>query len=192
MTLSPKFAEALTLAHELHAGQDRRFGDVPYLTHLLAVCALVGENGGDETAMTAALLHDAVEDCGGLAVEARIRERFGDRVADVVMGCTDSTEPDPDRKRPWRERKEKYLAHLDEADRTTRLVSLCDKVHNLRTLLAELDAADDPDGVFAAFRAGRDGVLWYYRQLADRFARDDVRLADEFAAMVRRLETYGA
>src|SRR5947209_18212527 len=133
-----RFEEALAFAARLHASQTRKGGAVPYVAHLLAVAAIALEHGAGEDAAIAALLHDAVEDQGGAATREEIRRRFGDAVAAVVDGLTDSDSPDPDRKLPWRQRKEAYIAHLPTASADVRLVAVADKLHNARTILAEL------------------------------------------------------
>src|SRR5215510_9107908 len=88
--LGPRFDEAFRYAAEKHAAQTRKKTDVPYISHLMSVAALVLEAGGDEDQAIAALLHDVVEDCGGKPVLAEVRKRFGHRVAKIVAGCTDS------------------------------------------------------------------------------------------------------
>src|SRR5678815_5811937 len=98
-----------------------------YIAHLMSVSSIVLEAGGDEDCAIAALLHDVVEDCGGMPVLHEVRERFGAKVAHIVEGCTDSfTDPKP----PWRQRKEDYLARLQTEDQETRLVSASDKLDN--------------------------------------------------------------
>jgi len=182
--LGPRFDEAVALACELHAGQVRKSTDIPYVAHLLAVTALVLEDGGDEDEAIAALLHDAVEDQGGAATLREIRRRFGSRVADIVQACSDT---DVIPKPPWRERKEAYVAHLhDPALPAGALrVSLADKLHNARAILFDLRAGED---VFARFNAGRDDVLWYYDALARAFAeRKPGPLADELRRTVDAL-----
>src|SRR5436305_1156167 len=97
----PRFEEALLYAARVHAVQRRKGTAIPYVTHLLAVAAIVGENGGTEDEVIAALLHDAVEDQGGEARLADVRARFGVEVAAIVWGCTDAEAiPKP----PWRAR----------------------------------------------------------------------------------------
>ena len=134
MSYGEKLQRALEYASRLHSDQYRKGTRVPYITPLLAVAAIVGENGGTENEVVAALLHDAPEDQGGLATLEDIRARFGDEVAEIVEGCTD-TYDDP--KPPWRERKEAYLAHLADASDSVRLVSAADKLHNARTVLSD-------------------------------------------------------
>jgi (p)ppGpp synthase/HD superfamily hydrolase len=162
--LTGRFEEALVYATQLHAGQNRKRSYVPYIAHLLAVTALVLEDGGDEDQAIAALLHDAVEDQGGLATLEEIRKRFGEQVAAIVAGCTDAfSTPKP----PWRQRKESYIASLRHADPAVRRVSLADKVHNARSTLRDLTR--EGDAVWARFNGGKEGTLWYYRELIAAF-----------------------
>ena len=129
--LTRRFELALQFASGLHHSQCRKGTPVPYISHLMAVSALVLEAGGDEDLAIAALLHDAVEDQGGPPTLQTIRRMFGDRVADVVMECSDTDrEPKP----LWRERKEQYLAHLLSASTDALLVSIADKLHNARSV----------------------------------------------------------
>jgi (p)ppGpp synthase/HD superfamily hydrolase len=96
--LTARFREALWFAAFLHADQVRKGTDIPYVTHLLAVAALVLEHGGGEDQAIAALLHDSAEDQGGAQVLDQIRDRFGDKVASIVEACSDTTiVPKP----PW-------------------------------------------------------------------------------------------
>lgn len=163
----PRLHEALDYAADAHNGQLRKGTPNPYLGHLIGVCSLVLDYGGDEDQAIAGLLHDVVEDCG-LAHLERIRAAFGSRVAAMVEGCTDGSPDEAGVKAPWRERKEAYLAHLVQAHADTLLVSACDKLHNARAIVADLRAVG-PD-VFSRFKAGREGTLWYYHQLAGIFA----------------------
>ncbi|MEM8630017.1 MAG: HD domain-containing protein [Pseudomonadota bacterium] len=161
-----RFDDAMVFAASIHRGQVRKGTKVPYISHLLAVAALVIENGGNEDQAIAALLHDAVEDQGGLDMEATIRARYGDHVADIVMDCTDATQiPKP----PWRGRKEAYIAALPEKSEESLLVSLCDKLHNARSITDDIDRVG-PD-LWTSFKGGRDGTLWYYRSVADFYLR---------------------
>ena len=162
--LGDRFTDALVYATELHARQQRKGTDVPYIAHLLGVTAIVLEDGGDEDEAIAALLHDAVEDQGGQPTLAIIRERFGERVAAIVLGCTDAdTIPKP----PWRWRKEQYIAHVRHASPSVRRVSLADKLHNARAILH--DQRQIGNDVFVRFAGGIAGTLWYYRTLAQIF-----------------------
>lgn len=183
--LGRRFEDALLYAAQLHAGQERKENGVPYIAHLLGVAALVIEDGGDEDEAIAALLHDAVEDQGGIERLRAITGRYGERVAHIVLGCTDATErPKP----PWRERKERYVAHLASACADVLRVSKADKLYNARAILADLRAVGD--ALFERFRGGKDGTLWYYRAVVDAYrqAGSGGYLLEELERTVTELE----
>ena len=164
--MTPKFTKAITLAAEAHEGQERKGTGIPYITHPVAVAALVARYGGDEDQQIAALLHDVLEDAGE-EWASRIA-KFGERVLSIVRACTDGT-PDATtgKKAPWRERKEDYLAHLSKTPDDSLLVSACDKLHNIQAI--HLDLTEIGVLVFSRFNARQDGTLWYYKSLADIF-----------------------
>ena len=186
MELTKKFERALVYGTRLHRGQMRKGTSIPYISHLLAVASIVLENDGIEDEVIAAFLHDAVEDQGGWQVLEEIRNIFGQGVADIVAGCTDAgTEPKP----PWKERKEKYISHLNTAAPSVLLVSCADKLHNARTILA--DYKEDGETLWTRFRGGKEGTLWYYRALVDAFRKTGGtrRLTDSLDDVVTELET---
>jgi (p)ppGpp synthase/HD superfamily hydrolase len=131
----------------------------------MGVCSLVLEAGGDEDQAIAALLHDAVEDQGGLPTLATIRHMFGDRVANIVESCSDSTAANPSDKLPWRERKDKYLEHLRSADGDALLISAADKLHNARAALS--DYRELGEKLWPRFNAPKKEQLWYYGALVE-------------------------
>lgn len=189
-TLTRRFSEAVDYARIAHAGQVRKGTDISYIHHLLGVASLVIEFGGNEDQAIAGLLHDTLEDCGA-AHEAMIRAQFGDTVADIVGDCTDGTaegkasHKDVEAKRrDWRERKLAYLAHLKSASMQTLLVSACDKLHNARAVVQDLEDPSVGGNVFDRFTAGRDGTLQYYQALAVTFSARGVPVADVFAGTV--------
>ena len=183
--LGPRFERALLFAVKKHRGQARKASTVPYIAHLIGVASLVLEAGGDEDLAIAALLHDVVEDCGGAPMLKEVRRLFGPRVAKVVDGCTDA---DVYPKPPWRERKEKYLSHLRDADQDTRLVSAADKLNNVRSIVSDYRVIGE--SVWSRFNGGRDGTLWYYRSLLDIFLRHEPnRVTRELKLAVHELES---
>ena len=186
--LTERFRQALVYAAELHATQLRKSTPIPYVAHLLGVAAIALEYGADEDEAIAALLHDAVEDQGGAATREEIRRRFGDRVTSIVDGCSDTDlEPKP----PWRQRKEAYLAHLSEADASVRLVSAADKLHNVRSLLADYRRLGE--SLWSRFNGGRAGTLWYYRALVEAYqSAGATPLVEELARRVEELEQLAA
>ena len=183
MPYGEKFEQALLYAARLHRDQTRKGTDTPYVTHLLAVAAIAGENGGTEDEVVAALLHDAPEDRGGEERLEDIRAHFGDAVADIVAGCTDTYEdPGP----PWRARKERYLAHLAEAPGALR-VSLADKLDNVRALARDYRVQGEE--LWRRSGRDRDDARWYYRALVERFSvLRPGGLAEELSRAVDELE----
>lgn len=187
MALTPRFTEALVFAAQLHRDQTRKGpADIPYISHLLAVAGTVIEHGGAEKEAIAALLHDAVEDQGGLATRETILRLFGPEVTEIVDGCTDSTAyPKP----PWRERKEQFLARLSQASASTLLVVLADKLSNIRSTIRDLRIFGP--SVWERFRGGEQGTLWYYRAIVGAVNPAEPRLKNlhaELECAVRELE----
>ena len=163
--LGPKYAEAVAYASALHAHQVRKSTTIPYISHLLAVSSLILEAEGDEEMAIAGLLHDGPEDQGGQETLNDIKSRFGPRVAHIVEGCTDSLAPNPEHKEPWRIRKERYLAHLGEADQNTLTVALADKLHNARATVSDLMIIG-PE-TWERFNASPEDILWYYESILE-------------------------
>jgi (p)ppGpp synthase/HD superfamily hydrolase len=141
----------------------------------MGVCSLVLEAGGSEDQAIAALLHDAVEDQGGAPMLNAIREQFGDDVAAIVAGCTDTDEK---HKPSWRPRKERFLARVPDMPYDVRLVVTADKLHNVRSILA--DYREHGEGLWSRFTGDKEGTLWYYatmtRLLEDSLRHDETQL----------------
>lgn len=163
--LTHRYADAVSYASDLHADQTRKSTAIPYVSHLLGVSSLVLEAGGDEDMAIAALLHDGPEDQGGQSTLDDIRARFGDRVAHIVEGCSDSLTEDPDAKAPWKERKVAYLAHLQDTDDDTRTVSMADKLHNARAIVTDLRISGPT--TWDRFNSSSEEILWYYTEILD-------------------------
>src|SRR5438876_11275421 len=185
--LTWRFDLAFQFAHGLHHQQTRKRTSIPYIVHLMAVCALVLEAGGDEDQAIAALLHDSVEDQGGLATLETIRQLFGQRVAAAVESCSDSTVSDPIKKLPWRDRKEKYLMHLRSANTDALIVGAADKLHNARAVLA--DYRQIGEELWSRFSVPKAEQLWYYSALVDAFKQTTAPnvLVSELERVVKEL-----
>ena len=184
MNLTTRFEEALVYAFRLHAQQRRKGSGIPYFSHLLGTCELVLENGGNEDQAIAALLHDAVEDRGGKARFEEISERFGEAVAIIVDGCSDTDEiPKP----PWLERKKRYLEHLSEVHPDVLLVSCADKLNNVRAITRDLRSHGE--AVWDRFKGKKDGTLWNYRALVKKYREiADIPIVEELARALEELE----
>lgn len=119
------------------------------LNHM--VSATVLEYGGDEDLAIAALLHDSAEDQGAEARLQDVRNRFGNRVADVVAGCSDGLADTA--------RRQAYLAHLETAGEDILRVSLADKVHNARAILRDLRKPELGERIWCCFSQKRERTL---------------------------------
>lgn len=182
--LTERFERALIFATRLHGDQRRKGSGAPYISHLIAVCALTIEYGGDEDEAIAGLLHDAIEDQGGESARVEILRKFGPRVTEIVEGCTDT---DQSPKPPWRARKEAYVRHVAEASPSVRLVSACDKLHNARSLLMDYRVCGEK--LWSRFTGGRDGTLWYYRAMVNALrAEGNSPVVDELDRVVGEFE----
>ncbi|MGA9161660.1 MAG: HD domain-containing protein [Actinomycetota bacterium] len=191
--LTESFEHAVGYANRIHTNQTRKGTGIPYMTHLLGVASLVLENGAEsEDEVIGALLHDAVEDQGGRPRLEDIREQFGDRVGHIVDVCTDSyADPKP----PWRERKEAYVTHVRElvergGDEPALRVSLADKLHNTRAIVADVREGGDP--VFGRFNGRKGGTLWYYVALVEAFRGFPNRMVGELERAVIELQRLPA
>ncbi len=182
--LTQRFAQALALAIEAHDGQKRKGTEIPYLAHPMAVASIALEYGADEDQAIAALLHDAVED-GGAPYASRIRSQFGDRVADIVAGCTDGVPDAYGQKEAWKVRKERYLAHLPETSDDVLLVSGSDKLHNARAIVSDLQRIGR--AVFDRFSSSMEQTLWYYDELAKVHAQRGTAVAQALRQTVDRM-----
>jgi (p)ppGpp synthase/HD superfamily hydrolase len=187
--LTPRLADALAFAIQVH-GNDRRKGTkVPYLAHLLAVCALVLSDGGDEDEAIAGLLHDTLEDHPELVSRGDLKSRFGPRVLRLVEGCTD-TPPEyiGGLKPPWRERKLRYLEHLRQASPDLLRVATADKIDNARAIVADFRSLGN--SLWSRFNAGREDQLWFYHSLVEtiRAARPPARLLEQLEEVVNELD----
>lgn len=162
---------------------------MPYLAHLLGVASLALEFGATEDEAIAALLHDVAEDQGGFARLEDVQSRFGLEVARIVEACSDSLSSDPDQKAPWRERKLHHLERLATADASVRLVTACDKLHNLQNLLRDLRHRGP--GIWVHFKSRPEDQLWYYQSVLKALgSQDDSPLLLDLAAAVEALRSF--
>jgi (p)ppGpp synthase/HD superfamily hydrolase len=122
-----KYKKSLDFAYKIHFHQNRTKTKIPYFTHLVSVSNNVMEEGGTTDEAIGGLLHDAVEDQGGLKTLIKIRKLFGNNVAKIVDECSDTVvTPKP----PWLLRKKKYISDIKKKGQSSMFVSLCDKLHN--------------------------------------------------------------
>lgn len=194
--LTDRFSSAIDYARHLHI--ERRKGtNIPFMAHLLGVASLVMGEAGQvpfpvtEDMVIAALLHDAVEDHGGLPRLEDIRCNFGPEVARMVEGLSDSFEEDASAKKSWELRKQGYLDRLGSEPANVRLISAADKLYNARTMLDEHRAIGAK--VWERFKRGRDQQIWYFHELLKVFKSAGTnRIVEELQLVVDELERRSA
>ena len=211
LLLGPRFADALLYAEQVHRLDVRKGTQIPYISHVLAVASIVLELGGDEDEAIAALLHDTAEDHGGERRLADIRQRFGGTVERIVRALSDSLTEDPTKKAPWKHRKQAYLDKLaKEQDNHVLRVSLADKLHNARAIVA--DQHQDGLEVFGRFKPSKQDdrgeplrdapdlvqgwreTVWYYEELVKIYERSGAELSEgarELSSIVAEMHRVG-
>lgn len=180
---SRRLDEAVALATDAFRDRTRKGrGRVPYVTHLLQVLVTVGEHGGDEDQLIAAVLHDYLEDIEEASRDV-LAARFGERVASLVEALSDATtHPKP----PWEARKRRFIAKLAQATADVKLICAADKLHNASSILREMRQIGDE--AFTAFTATRTQTLWYYRASYEALATGwDAPILEELERTVRAL-----
>lgn len=190
--ISQRLYQAVEFTFNLHGRDARKASQVPYLAHLLSVCAMVQMDGGDEDEAIAALLHDALEDKPQETDRQEIRELFGERVVtlinasiDVPLDYTGGAKP------PWHQRKEAYLAHVRSVDPRLLRVTIADKVDNARSILADYQRLGD--GLWKRFNVGKTEQLWYYTSCVEAYESAGLQgpLLDELRRLVDQIRTLG-
>lgn len=190
LLLTERFSRAVDYARQHHT-EFRKGTDVPYMAHLLGVASIVmGESGGlvpvTEDMVIAALLHDVVEDHGGMPRLIEIEQRFGVEVARMVAGLSDTFGDDHDKKEGWEERKLAYLERLRAEPEDVLLISAADKLYNAKSILDDYRLIGD--AVWNRFKRGAGRQLWYFRELLSIFRGHPTnRIVDELERVVIEL-----
>ena len=195
--LTERFSRAIDYARQVHVNY-RKGTSVPFMAHLLGVASLVmGESGHvrflvTEDMVIGALLHDAVEDEGGLPRLRNIEANFGKEVASIVEGCSDSVAEDSSLKEEWEVRKTTYINRLHKESDGTLLVSAADKLYNARSILE--DYRELGTALWSRFKRGRKEQLWYFTELIKVYEKKDStsRLTEELKRTVDELARISA
>ena len=178
------FDEAIKLAVSAHSGQTRKTDSTPYILHPMEVAAIVGSITGDLDVLTAAMLHDAVEDT--VVSVDEIGAKYGERVAELVDAETEDKRDGRPPEETWRPRKEASLQVLAESgDRDVKILWLADKLANLRTIQRAL--VRDGASVWKKFhQSDPQEQGWYYRSVADLLKEElgDTSAWQEYDALI--------
>ena len=186
--ITERLYQALQFTFKLHGRDARKASSVPYMAHLLAVCALTQQDGGDEDEAIAALLHDALEDKPDETSREEIGQLFGEKVLKIVELSTDTPAEYRGGVKPrWRERKEYYLAHIRTSNPELLRVTLADKVDNARAIYSDYQRLGED--LWKRFNAGREDQIWYYESAVDAFKTAGVHgpLLEELERLVSQI-----
>jgi (p)ppGpp synthase/HD superfamily hydrolase len=155
LNLIKKAIEFATMAHDK---QYRKIVRIPYISHPYTVGMMLLQVGCQEETVAAGILHDVIEDTD-VTIED-LEQEFGFLVAQIVAGCTE-----PEKSRPWEERKSHTIAFLKSAPIEVKMVACADKIDNLSSIIAE--HARVGEKVWDSFKRGREKQEWYYRSMAE-------------------------
>lgn len=159
-----RYYEAMNFAAYAHRKQMRKGVDIPYIIHPIECSLIVADITQDEDVIIAALLHDVIEDTE--FGYADIKERFGQRVADLVQGETENKRDDQEKKLTWAVRKKETIEQLKNADIDSKIICLGDKLSNIRASVK--DHENHKDNFWQRFNQTDPKLQgWYYERIRD-------------------------
>lgn len=158
-------ARAVAFAAYAHDGQSRKGGALPYIVHPMEAAAIAATLTNDPEVLAAAMLHDVIEDCG--VSETEIRVRFGKRVVQLVMAETEDKDGDP--RSSWQKRKLRTVNRLIAAPRDVMILTLADKLSNLRSIRRDL--AQQGPALWQRFNQTNPSMQrWFYASIGEALA----------------------
>jgi (p)ppGpp synthase/HD superfamily hydrolase len=151
--------EAIEFAAKAHEGQFRKGTKRPYIVHPVEVADIVSTMTTDEEIISAAVLHDTIEDCTDVTEEI-LEKKFGKRVAFMVA------QESEDKSRTWKERKGATIQHLKVAPREVKMIGLADKLSNMRDINRDYPILGDE--LWKRFHMpSKEAIGWYYKGVRD-------------------------
>ena len=171
---------AIEFATKAHAGQFRKGTKRPYIVHPIEVGDIVSTMTTDEEVISAAILHDTIEDCSGVS-QRILAQTFSERVASMVA------QESEDKSRTWMERKTATIEHLRTAPREVQMIGLADKLSNMRDI--DRDYPKVGEELWNRFRMKDKKMIgWYYKGIRDALADDfrDEPVFQEYCRLIRK------
>jgi (p)ppGpp synthase/HD superfamily hydrolase len=206
---SPLLETAVRLAARGHHNQFRKsaeqpvLGDagasmpqrLPYVAHLMGTMCILARLGVRDEVLAAAVLHDYLEDVPDPHGRDSIRQHLGDEVLSLVDEVTERKRRSLDGAATWDVRKREQIEHVAEMPLDAVLIKAADVLHNMLSLIADLDAADDAGAVWDTFNAGVEQQLWYFASvveaIGDRLGADHP-LTFELSQTAARLRRFSS
>lgn len=172
--------KALEFATKAHEGQFRKGTGRPYIVHPIEVAKIVAVLTDDEELISAALLHDTIEDCHEVTEEL-LKSMFGERVAKIVAAESE------DKSKTWMERKRATIEHIKQAEYEVKVVCLADKLSNLRDIDRDYELVGEQ--LWERFRMKDKAVIgWYYKGIRDSLKEtfEDCELFQEYCHLIEK------
>jgi (p)ppGpp synthase/HD superfamily hydrolase len=156
--MTPLLKHALDQAAVWHRAQKRKYpaSDVPYISHIAGVVAVLARHGFDDEVLAAGALHDVVEDCGVTYEE--LTRVFGERVATLVDAVSEQ-----DKSLPWEERKTLYLARFAGSPPDAQAIAVADKIDNFVSIVVCAAHHGDP---WSMLKRGKDAQMQRFEAFA--------------------------
>ena len=179
-------SEAIIFAAKAHDGMHRKKNQIPYVLHPMEASVIVGTITDKQEVIAAAILHDVVEDAG-ITIE-EIRERFGERVMELVASETENKREELPPEQTWRIRKEESLEVLRTTnDPDVIVLWIGDKLSNIRAIYR--DFLVEGDAVWSKFhQPDVSAQAWYYRSIMKYTERlSDTVAWKEYKTLVEKL-----
>ncbi len=165
---------------------------IPYIAHLMGTMCILARIGARDEVLAAGVLHDYLEDVPDPDGRETIRQNLGEEVLNLVLEVTEDKRRDLDEADTWKIRKIEQLAHVARMPGDAVLIKAADVLHNVQSLLSNLEAADDSEVVWQPFNAGPDLQLWYFQGVVDAVGNrlGDHPLVRDLRSSVDRLQTF--
>ena len=177
------FDRAVNFAVKAHSGTERRGKGFPYIIHLMEAVEIVATITPDQELLSAAMLHDTVEDTPVTVDD--LRKEFGDRVASIVEAESDVHNEGESEHESWHRRKQEAIDRLTAAPLEAKIVALGDKLSNMRAIAR--DYAQIGDGLWKMFHVTEKSEHeWHYRGLAH--ALKDLEVTPAYREFVYLIE----
>jgi len=173
-----KLTKAIIFAVKKHEGQKRKGTDIPYIVHPLEALSIASTLTNDEDVLSAAVLHDVVEDCG--VSFDKIKSKFGRETARLVAADTENKRESESAEYTWKIRKQETLNHIEKMDKSSKIIVLADKLSNMRAIYRDYDSLGD--ALWQRFNCkSKQEQCWYYESI-------EKLLREEFEATAALIE----
>ena len=168
------FDEAIIFATKAHSGAFRKGTSIPYITHPIEAAAIVATMTNNKNVLAAAVLHDTIEDTDATIND--IKEIFGEEVARLVATESENKRDNLPSGSTWKIRKQETLDHLKDATEEEKMITLGDKLSNIRAIYRDYFTIGDK--LWERFnQKDKNQHAWYYKTIAERLSD----LSDSFA-----------